>query len=114
MTDGGGGKAGNHGGDMGEGAERATLSSCGKRTATDKAGIYGIMDTTLRLGVSFGTRFPETFYEDFASILKLAKSRKRWLRTRLTTVPRPYTGPRDSGNRPESDGWWWWQGGQPK
>ena len=38
VTDGGGDKAGDHDGDMREGAEQATLSSCGKRTATDKAG----------------------------------------------------------------------------
>ena len=59
VTEGGGGKAGDQGGDMGEGAERATLSSCGKRTATDKAEIYEAMDTTLRVGVSFGSRLPE-------------------------------------------------------
>ena len=38
---GGGGKAGDHGVDEREGAEQATLSSCGKRTATDKAGNDG-------------------------------------------------------------------------
>ena len=57
-------------GDMGEGAERASLSSCGKGTTTDKAGIYEEMNTTSRVGVSFGTRLPETFYEEFASILE--------------------------------------------
>ena len=31
------------------------------------------MDATSRVGVSFGTRLPETFYEDFASILKACK-----------------------------------------
>ena len=36
----------------------------------DKAGIYGAMDTTSRVGVSFGTRLPESSYEDFASILE--------------------------------------------
>ena len=34
---GGGGKAGDHGVDAIEGAEQATLSSCGKRTARNKA-----------------------------------------------------------------------------
>ena len=34
----GGGKAGDHGVDAREGAEQATLSPCGKRTARDKAG----------------------------------------------------------------------------
>ena len=33
----GGGKAGDHGIDEREGAEQATLSSCGKKTAMDKA-----------------------------------------------------------------------------
>ena len=56
---GGGGKAGDHNVDVREGAEQATLSSCGKRTAMDKAGNYG-----------FGTRWPELFYEDLASILE--------------------------------------------
>ena len=53
VTNGGDGKAGNHAVDVGEGAERATLSSCGKRTVTDKAGIYGAMDATSRVGVSY-------------------------------------------------------------
>ena len=56
---GGGGKAGDHGVDAREGAEQATFSSCGTRTAMDEAGNYG-----------FGTRLPESFYEDFASILE--------------------------------------------
>ena len=56
---GGGGKAGDHGVDAIEGAEQATLSTRGKRTAMDEAGNYG-----------FGTRLPESFYEDFASILE--------------------------------------------
>ena len=56
--------------DVGEGAERATLSPSGKTTATDKAGIYGVIDVTSRVGVSFRTRLPETFYEDFTSILE--------------------------------------------
>ena len=63
-TDGGSGKAGNHGGDMGEGADRATLSSCGEWTAME-TGNYG-----------FGTRLPETFYEDFASILEACEIEK--------------------------------------
>ena len=56
--DGGGGKAGDHGSVMGEGVERATLSSC-VEWMTMEAGNYG-----------FGTRLPETFYDDFASILE--------------------------------------------
>ena len=67
---GGGGKAGDHGVDTREGAEQATVSSRGKRTAMDEADIYGAMDATSRVGGSFGTRLPETFYEDFASILE--------------------------------------------
>ena len=39
----------------------------------DKTGNYGAMNTTSRVGVSFGTRLPETFYEDFASILEACK-----------------------------------------
>ena len=46
---GGGGKAGDHGVDVIEGAEQATLSTCGKRTAMDEAGSYG-----------FGTWLPES------------------------------------------------------
>ena len=57
-------------GDMREGARRATLSSCGEGTTMDEAGIYGAMDTTSRVGVSFGTWLPDSFYEDFASILE--------------------------------------------
>ena len=70
MTNGGGGKAGNHDDDVGEGAKRATLSPCGKGTAMDEAGVHGAMDATSRVGVSFGTRLPDTFYEEFASILE--------------------------------------------
>jgi hypothetical protein len=40
VTAGGGGKTGDHNGDTGEGEERATLSACGERTATDEAGEY--------------------------------------------------------------------------
>ena len=70
MTDGGGGKVGNRDdGDMGEGAEQATLSSCGKRTAVEEADGYGAGSATSRVGKCFGTRWIETFYEDFASIL---------------------------------------------
>ena len=47
-TGGGGGKVGDHDSDIGEGAERATLSSCGEWTAME-AGNYG-----------FGTWRPET------------------------------------------------------
>ena len=54
-----GDKAGDHGVDTTEGAEQATLSRCGEWTAMDEAGNYG-----------FGTRLPESFYEDFASILE--------------------------------------------
>ena len=56
MTDSGGGKAGDHDGDMGEGAERATLSSCGEWTAMVEAGNYG-----------FGTWRPETSSEEETS-----------------------------------------------
>ena len=45
---GGGGKAGDHGVDEGEGAERATLLTCGEGTAMDESGNYG-----------FGTWRPE-------------------------------------------------------
>ena len=55
---------------MREGAEQATLSSCGEWTTMDEAGDYGAGSATSRVGVSFGTRLPETFYEDFASILE--------------------------------------------
>ena len=55
VTNGGGGKAGDHDEDVGEGAERETLSSCGKRTAMEEADIYGAMDATSRVGESFGT-----------------------------------------------------------
>jgi hypothetical protein len=53
VTDGGGGKASDHGGDMGEGAERATLSSCAKRRTVDEAGDYGARSATSRVGESF-------------------------------------------------------------
>ena len=36
----------------------------------DEAGDHGAMDATSRVGVSFGLRFPDTFYEEFASILE--------------------------------------------
>ena len=55
-TGGGGGKAGDPGGDMREGAEQATLSTCGERTAMDEAGNYG-----------FGTWRPESSKEEEAS-----------------------------------------------
>jgi hypothetical protein len=68
--DGGGGKVGNRDdGNMGEGAEQATLSSCGKRTAVEEADGYGVGSATSRVGECFETRWLETFYEDFASIL---------------------------------------------
>ena len=57
--------------DMGEGAERATLSSCGKRMATDKAGDYGAMSPPSRVGGSFGTQLPEKSSEEEASISRL-------------------------------------------
>ena len=57
-------------GDMREGAKQATLSSCGKRTVMDEADDCGVMDATSRVGVCFGTRLPETFYKDFASIVE--------------------------------------------
>ena len=41
-------------GDMGEGAEQVILSSCGKRTATEKVGNYEATNTTSRVGKSFG------------------------------------------------------------
>ena len=41
-TGGGGGKVGGHDDDdTGEGAERATLSTCGEWTTMDEAGNYG-------------------------------------------------------------------------
>ena len=46
-------------GTTGEGAERATLSSCGEWTAMDEAGSYG-----------FGTWRPETSSEEAASVLE--------------------------------------------
>ena len=49
VTGGGGSKEGDHDGDMREGAEQATLSSCREWTAMDEAGNYG-----------FGTWRPET------------------------------------------------------
>jgi hypothetical protein len=70
VTDGGGGKAGDDDGDMGEGAEQATLSSYGKRTAVEEADGYGVGSATSRVGESFGMQFLETFYEDFARILE--------------------------------------------
>ena len=36
----------------------------------DEAGGYGAGSATSRVGVSFGTRLPETFYEDFTTIIK--------------------------------------------
>jgi hypothetical protein len=70
VTDGGGGKAGNDDGDVGEGAEQATLLSCGKRTAVEEADGYRAESATSRVGECFGTRLPETFYEDFARLLE--------------------------------------------
>jgi hypothetical protein len=70
VTDGGGSKAGDHDGDAGEGAEQATLSFCGKRTAVEEADDYGAGSATSRVGESFGTRLPGTFYEDFARLLE--------------------------------------------
>jgi hypothetical protein len=69
VTDGGGGEAGDHGDGMGEGAEQETLSTCGKRTAMEEADGYGVRIPTPRVDVCFGTRRPETSYEEFASIL---------------------------------------------
>ena len=46
--------------DMGEGAERATLSSCRKGTSMEKAGNYRVMSDTSRMGGSFGAWLPET------------------------------------------------------
>ena len=100
MTDCGDSKAGDHDDDVGEGVERATLSSCGKRTVTDKAKIYGAMGATLRVGVSFGTRLPETFYEDFASILEPCKIKEE-MTTASGGVATLHTDPRDSDGRPE-------------
>jgi hypothetical protein len=56
VTDGGGGKAGNHDGDTGEGAGKATLSACGERTATDEAGGYEFR-TSVRNIVRMGDRW---------------------------------------------------------
>ena len=36
----------------------------------DEAGDHGAMDATSRVGVSFRTRLPDTFYEELASIFK--------------------------------------------
>ena len=41
VTDSGSEKAGDHDDDVGEGAERATLSSCGEWKVMDEAGDYG-------------------------------------------------------------------------
>ena len=110
VTNGGGGKAGDHGDDVGEGAERATLSTCGKRTAMDEADIYGAMDATSRVGESFGTRLPETFYEDFASILEACEIEEEEETSggaatfHTPVLETPATGPR-AGVRPrETDG----------
>jgi hypothetical protein len=62
VTDGGGGKAGNDDGDMGEGAEQATLSACGKRTAVEEADSYGAESATSRVGECFGTQLPATLH----------------------------------------------------
>jgi hypothetical protein len=70
VTDSGGGKVGDQGGDVGEGAEQATLSSGGKRTAVEKAGDYEADGATSRVGGNFGTRLPEAFYEHVTSILE--------------------------------------------
>ena len=77
MTDGGGGKAGDHDYDVGEGAKQVTLSSFGKRTATNKAGIYRAMDTTLRVGVGLGHRCLNHSTRISQAYSRLAKSRKR-------------------------------------
>ena len=71
-----GGKAGDHGVDAIEGAEQATLSTCGEWTAMDKAGNDG-----------FGTWRPESS----------RKGRRR------AAVPRPSTQPvqENPGGRPE-------------
>jgi hypothetical protein len=53
-----------------EASDIEKLSLCGKRTTMDEAGDYGAGSATSRVGESFGTRLPETFYEDFASILE--------------------------------------------
>jgi hypothetical protein len=74
VTDGGGGKAGNHDDGTGEGAEQATLSTCGERTATDEVGGYEFR--THRSGTSYG-------------------GGERWCRV-LT-----HTDPRYDGSRPE-------------
>jgi hypothetical protein len=74
VTDGGGGKAGNHDGDTGDGAGRATLWTCGKRTATDEVGGYEFR--THRSGSSY-------------------RGGERWCRV-LT-----HTDPRYDGSRPE-------------
>jgi hypothetical protein len=70
VTDGGGGKAGDDDSDIGEGAEQATLSSCGKRMTVEEADGYRAGSATSRVGESFETQLPETFYEDFTRILK--------------------------------------------
>ena len=53
----------------GEGAEQATLSTYGERTAADKAGIHEAGITPSGVSVSSGTKLPESFYEELASIL---------------------------------------------
>ena len=61
---------GAYNGDMGESVERATLFTCGRRTTMVKAGNYGAMNTTSRVGGSFGTCLPETSKEGDASIIE--------------------------------------------
>ena len=64
-------------------------------------GIYGAMDTTSRVGVSFGAWLPESFYEDFASILEACEIEEEEatgndVRMEVATdttseMPQPYT-----------------------
>ena len=49
-----------YGGDMREGAERATLLSCGKGMTMEKVEDYEAMSATSRVGGNFRARLPET------------------------------------------------------
>ena len=107
---GGGGKAGDHGVDMREGAKQATLSPCGKRTATEKVSDYRAGSATSRVGESFGTRLPETFYEDFASILEACEGEEEEETSggaaafHTPVLETTETGPRAGARPRETDG----------
>ena len=76
----------------------------------DEAGDHGAMDATSRVGVSFGLRFPDTFYEEFASILEACEIEEDEetsggaVTLHTPVFENPVTGPR-AGVRPrETDG----------